>query len=279
MKIVHQTTNLADAYLLRDLLAQAGIQAHVQGEFLRGAVGELPADTPVSLMVPEAQALEARGIIADWERSRPEDEDVQEETGAAATAPASSGRGASTLQILGALSLGVLCGGAIVWAIHNRPGDGTARDYDGDGRIDERTYLAGERVDRIETDRNRDGRVDQIVRYRANGDAHSVELDEGFDGRFEIVHRYRDNQPMESSVDHNGDGAIDMRFVHESGVIVLEEDLDTNARVVRTIRYRGGVPVSGEFDADGDGKLDTARTYDTIGEIVASRPLGPATAD
>ena len=277
MQIVYQTTNLPDAYLLRDLLAQAGIQAHVQGEFLRGAVGELPPDTPISLMVPEAQALEARGIIDDWERSRPDDDGMREE--AVTIAPASSGRGASMLQILGALSFGALCGGAIVWAAHNRPGDGTSRDYDGDGRIDERTYFAGERVDRIETDRNRDGRIDQIVRYRANGDVHRAELDEGFDGRFETLLRYRDNQAVESSIDHNGDGAVDMRFVLENGVIVLEEDMDAHARVVRTIRYRGGVPISGEFDSDGDGVLDTARTYDAIGEIVALRPLKTGAAN
>ncbi|MFZ5636138.1 MAG: DUF2007 domain-containing protein [Pseudomonadota bacterium] len=273
MKTIYRSTSIADIYLLRDLLAQAEIEAHVSGEYLRGAVGELPPDTPVSLTVHEAQAAAARDIVMDWERSRPVDEPDSDDTEAGVPAGPTSAGVTSTLFVLASLVFGAACGGAIVWAMHNHPGDGGMRDYDGDGRIDESVHLAGDRVDRVETDRNRDGRVDQVQRYRANGDLDRIELDDDFDGRLEGLVRYEANQPVEWRMDRNGDGAPEQREVYERGVLVREETLDNEARVVKTVRYRAGVPVSGEFDADGDGVLDTARTYDPRGEIVASGPL------
>jgi hypothetical protein len=75
-----------------------------------------------------------------------------------------------------------------------------------------------------------------------------------------LIQRYESNQPAESSVDRNGDGAVDVRAVYDRGVIAQEETFDRNARAVRRIRVRGGIPVSGEFDADGDGVIFTART-------------------
>ncbi len=201
MRVVYQSTNLAEVYLLRDLLVQADIPAHVQGEFLRGGIGELPADTPVSLAVPDEQAEAAREIVLDWERTQPEDDAMQDPAEAPPVDAPPPRRGASALQVFGALALGAVCGGAIVWAIYNHPAPGPTRDYDGDGRVDERLVLAGDRVDRVETDRNRDGRIDQIVRYALDGDVDRAEIDNDFDGRFEGWQRYEDNTPVESGVD------------------------------------------------------------------------------
>lgn len=273
MRIVYQSTNVADLYVLRDLLAQADIPAHVQGEFLRGGIGELPADTPVSLAVADAQADAARAIVLDWERSRPEDdaEDAAEETAAASQVPAS--RGGSGFAVVAAFLLGAFSSGAIVWAIYNHPAEGPARDFDGDGNIDERVILAGDRIDRVEYDRNHDGKVDRIVYYARDHLPDHAEFDSDFDGRFEGSERYDENEPVEWSHDRDGDGVIELRAVYVNGVIAKEETFDKHARITRTVQFRGGVPVSGEFDSDGDGVLDTARTYDARGEIVASKSL------
>lgn len=273
MRIVYQSTNVADLYLLRDLLAQADIQAHVQGEYLRGGIGELPADTPVSLAVPDEQAEAAREIVLDWERSRPEDDAAEDPVDTTPVDTPPPRRGVSTLQMLGALVFGACCGGAVVWAIYNHPAQGPTRDYDGDGRIDERMILAGDRVDQVETDRNRDGKMDHIIHYAPDSMADRAEFDNDFDGRFEGSERYVDNEPVELSVDYDGDGVIEIRAVYTHGVIVKEEAFDKDAHITRVIHFRGGVPVSGEFDADGDGVLDTARTYDASGEIIASKPF------
>lgn len=79
MQIVYRAANLSDAHLLRQLMETEGIPAFVQGEFLQGAVGELPANTEVLVRVPDAHVAAARAIIDDWESSEPvgfEDEDL-----------------------------------------------------------------------------------------------------------------------------------------------------------------------------------------------------------
>ena len=273
MRIVYQSTNLAEVYLLRDLLVEADIPAQVQGEFLRGGIGELPADTPVSLTVPDTQVEAAREIVLDWERTRPEDDAEGDAEDSAAADVVLPRRGGAVLQMLGALTLGAFCGGAIVWAIYNHPAEGPLRDVDGDGRVDERVILAGDRIDRVEIDRNRDGKMDRIIHYALDRMADRAEFDNDFDGRLEGSERYVDNEPVEWSVDRDGDGVVEAREVYAHGVIVKEEMFDKDARIVRTIQFRGGAPVSGEFDSDGDGVLDTARTYAASGEIVASKPL------
>jgi hypothetical protein len=271
MRIVYQSTNVADLYVLRDLLAAAGIEAHVQGEYLRGGIGELPADTPVSLAVADAQADAARAIVLDWERSRPEDEDAEDVGEETAAAPTGSARRGGS--VVGPFVLGAVCSGAIVWAIYNHPANGPVRDFDGDGNVDERVILAGDRIDRVEYDRNADGKVDRIVYYAPDRLPDHAEFDSDFDGRFEGRERYEENEPVEWTEDRDGDGVIEIRAVYANGILSKEETFDKDARITRTILFRGGVPVSGEFDSDGDGVLDTARTYDARGEIVASRPL------
>ena len=42
-----------DAHLLKGLLDQAGIEAHILGEFLQGAMGELPPAGFIQVLVEE----------------------------------------------------------------------------------------------------------------------------------------------------------------------------------------------------------------------------------
>ena len=44
---IYHAANLTDAYLIRHLLEQERIDAYIAGEYLQGALGELPANTPV----------------------------------------------------------------------------------------------------------------------------------------------------------------------------------------------------------------------------------------
>lgn len=79
MQIVYRAANLADAHLLRQLMEAEGIPAFVQGEYLQGAVGELPANTEVLVRVPDEHVDAAREVVDDWENSEPvgfEDEDL-----------------------------------------------------------------------------------------------------------------------------------------------------------------------------------------------------------
>jgi hypothetical protein len=60
------------AYLLRDLLLQHGVPAHVLNEHLQGAVGELPPDAALLQVWIErtADRDRARDLLARHERDR-----------------------------------------------------------------------------------------------------------------------------------------------------------------------------------------------------------------
>jgi hypothetical protein len=63
MRIVYHAQSLIDAHLVRDALAHAEIPAFISGEYLTGAVGELPALGLVAVMVPDAATEAAEGIV------------------------------------------------------------------------------------------------------------------------------------------------------------------------------------------------------------------------
>ena len=49
MQEVYQPANAPEAHMLVHLLGEAGITAHIHGEALQGAVGELPAGNVIRL--------------------------------------------------------------------------------------------------------------------------------------------------------------------------------------------------------------------------------------
>lgn len=65
MKTIYRAENIVDAHLVRNALESVGIAAHVAGEFLTGAVGELPALGLVSVMVADHDAVTAARIAAE----------------------------------------------------------------------------------------------------------------------------------------------------------------------------------------------------------------------
>lgn len=79
MVIIYRAANITDAHLVRHLLEAEGIAAFVQGEYLQGAVGELPAaSSGVTVGVAPAQAEAARALVLAWEVSEPVDFDQDE---------------------------------------------------------------------------------------------------------------------------------------------------------------------------------------------------------
>lgn len=67
MKVVYNATNSLDAHVLLGLLNQAGISANISGEFLQGAMGELPAFDLVKVYVDDADYQQALEIVAAWQ--------------------------------------------------------------------------------------------------------------------------------------------------------------------------------------------------------------------
>lgn len=65
MKIVYRAESIIDANLVKGILAAEGIVAFVSGEYLMGAIGELPVCNLVSVMVSEVDVERAAPIAAD----------------------------------------------------------------------------------------------------------------------------------------------------------------------------------------------------------------------
>ncbi|HEY4292248.1 DUF2007 domain-containing protein [Luteibacter sp.] len=63
MRIAYHAESLIDAHLVKDALEQAEIPAFIAGEFLTGAVGQLPARDFLAVMVPDGAAEAAEGIV------------------------------------------------------------------------------------------------------------------------------------------------------------------------------------------------------------------------
>ena len=77
MQIVYRAENIIDANLVKNALEQEGIPAFVSGQYLTGAVGELPPMSLVNVMVAEI----------DWPRARALAEALDAELAEHRTAP------------------------------------------------------------------------------------------------------------------------------------------------------------------------------------------------
>jgi Putative prokaryotic signal transducing protein len=270
MITIYRAVNIADAHLIRQMLEAENIPAFIQGEYLQGAVGELPANTEITVQVADGNAAAARAIVDAWESAEPEP-DLAEPT--TASVSVQQPRGMSIFTTITLLLGAALLGAAAMWTVQNRPSQGPAIDHDGDGHVDERLFMAGDRIARIDQDRNRNEIADQRFHYDANGLLEKIESDDDFNDHFERIDTLRKNQMAESNFDFDRDDRRDARVEYMLGVIYREEWFDSKGNVVKRVQYEDGVPKTGEFDSDGDGRLDTARRYDRRGEIIASEPL------
>lgn len=66
MHVVYEADTSIDAHLVKNLLDQAGIAAHIRGEHLGGAIGGLPAIGLIAVAVADEDQARARRIIEEW---------------------------------------------------------------------------------------------------------------------------------------------------------------------------------------------------------------------
>lgn len=80
MRVVYEAENLFDAHLVRGRLGSEGISAHVRGEFLAGAMGELPMSGLMAVWVSDEDVESALALLAQW-RDEPVEAEFDEESG------------------------------------------------------------------------------------------------------------------------------------------------------------------------------------------------------
>ncbi len=63
MRIVYNAASIIDAHLFKHALEDAGIGCYVSGEYLSGAMGELPAGNLVAVAVDDERWEQARRVV------------------------------------------------------------------------------------------------------------------------------------------------------------------------------------------------------------------------
>ncbi len=63
MQVVYRAENSIDANLIRGILEEAGVMAFVNGGFLQGGIGELPASDLVTVSVANVDVEQASPIV------------------------------------------------------------------------------------------------------------------------------------------------------------------------------------------------------------------------
>lgn len=260
MQRIYQAANAVEAHMVVHMLAEAGVDAHVQGEHLQSGAGELPVGNLVAVAVADEDVARAREVVREWEAR----------IAAPADAAASEPRKSSGVSHGIAFLVGAALSGGLVWAAYHGPDTSQGLDHNGDGKVDEKFFYDGGRLTRVETDRDFDGRVDLIFEYDRHGNPTESRSDDDFDGNLESVTNLRNGQPVKWQADWDGDGQPDVRSVYEHGVIGQTEYLErASRRVVKTVTYRGGKAVRAELDSDGDGGFERGYDLDEIDEPIA----------
>ena len=116
-------------------------------------------------------------------------------------------------------------------------------DYNGDGRIDSRTYMRNGRPVRVEADANGDAAVDRWEYYGASGALQRIGASTRRDGVEDTwVRTTGDERVVEIST--RRDGIVDRREVYRGETLLRTEaligDSDAHARPTRRIVYRAG---------------------------------------
>lgn len=263
MKTVYEASHATEAHMLVDLLKQQGIGAHILGEHLQGAIGELPAAGLVRVVVEDEDVDAARAVIADWEGANP--------------APPTPAPPPARSRGLRWFALGLGAGMVLMYAGVRAPVRQDGIDYNRDGVLDETwSFSATGRAVRTDTDRNLDGKVDLIARHDLRGLIESAESDDDFDGRFETKHRYGMTSVEASESDSDADGYPDVRVNSRHGVVATVEYVQpTSGLPLRVEHYRLGRLVHADLDTDRDGRLETRLVFDAALEIASRAPIAP----
>jgi hypothetical protein len=71
MRRIYEPQDLIEAEMLIGMLASEGIDVHLSGRHLVGALGELPLGGLLGLLVDDAEALRAQALIAAYNAAQP----------------------------------------------------------------------------------------------------------------------------------------------------------------------------------------------------------------
>jgi hypothetical protein len=146
-----------------------------------------------------------------------------------------------------------------------------AADQNGDGRIDQWTYLEGNRPLRGEADADGDGRIDRWEYFDANAQLTRVGTSSRNDGIEDTWTYVAANGESRVARSRRRDRQIDRQEFFSGGAMVrAEEDTDADGRTDRWDRYEGSVLREVGFDiSKTQGRVTRRVRYDDKGRFVA----------
>jgi hypothetical protein len=136
-------------------------------------------------------------------------------------------------------------------------------DRDGDGALDTRAVMDGTRLNRVELDRNADGRPDRWEYYAPDASdpprIERAEESDGAEGRITRREFYAQGVLDRVEEDTDADGRIDKWERYAAGVLhAVELDLAGGGRPTQRLIYSNGGVARIETDRDGDGVFEAA---------------------
>lgn len=149
-------------------------------------------------------------------------------------------------------------------------------DQDGDGRIDQWTYLDGSRAIRGEKDSDGDGRIDRWEYFGANGELEKVGTSGRNDG---IEDTWTWVAPLNGEVRVDVSTTRDRRVDRHEYVVndtLVRAEVDTNGdgKVDRWDRFEGSILREAQFDTSFAGaRPDRRLRYDAQGRFVAAEAM------
>ena len=78
MLIAYRARDIAEAHIVSGMLHAEGIESHVGGHYLQGAMGEIGAAGFTNVHVEDDDFHRARDLVAEYEAKRPEDTPIAE---------------------------------------------------------------------------------------------------------------------------------------------------------------------------------------------------------
>lgn len=240
--------------MLHDLLQQEGITTRIDGAYLQGGIGELPASGLVRLVVEDDDYAQARIIIKRWEATEiPISEPV------IASPPS---------KVFSATLGGLLIGVVGTYFFLHLPINVDGIDFNHDGVLDIRwNYSASGAFLGSTLDRNFDRKVDYKSQTNQKGEEVSAESDDDFDGVFETKIQIKRGNFESVEVDTDGDTLPNLKSNYQHGVLVSTEYINPLSGLpVRIEHYRLGALTMAEVDTNKDGKLDKRYIYSDTAE-------------
>lgn len=263
MKSIYEAANGVEAHMIVNLLEQQGIRGRVDGEFLQGAIGELPAAGLVKVLVSAEDYAAAKPIVDQWDKAQPPPVDN----------PPSKKSGSRMTVFCAGMVIGVLASYAY---FHTRVSQ-VGADHNRDGVLDEKwNYASSGVLINSEVDRNLDGKIDYVADYGRDGTIESASFDDDFNGVFETNIAYRQGNPNRAETDTDGDGYNDFKTNFAGGVAVSTEYINPTTGLPRKVEhFRLGKRTYTETDTNNDGTLDQRADFDELGDLSATTKLKP----